>query len=194
MKGLSTLETISYHQQQLMDEIQGASKSSKDFDKISEIEDHLTTLIKELYLLPISTSMWVKILSPQNFHECIVFSGEEQNKSQDVISKKSFVRQLDMHVDHAVENHKASLEAFDEFKGMSSVITPCDQHEKQFNYFYFLGNIAKSNNDFLCGAKAIEDTICKARNLYLEHSSVPKQFCDKLDTWYAIKSKSQNVN
>jgi hypothetical protein len=57
MKGLSTLETISYHQQQLMDEIQGASKSSKDFDKISEIEDHLNTLIKELYLLPISTSM-----------------------------------------------------------------------------------------------------------------------------------------
>jgi hypothetical protein len=40
-----------------MDEIQGASKSSKDFDKISELEDHLTTLIKELYLLPISTSM-----------------------------------------------------------------------------------------------------------------------------------------
>jgi hypothetical protein len=47
-----------------------------------------------------------------------------------VISKKSFVRQLDMHVDHALENRKASLEAFDEFKGMLSLITILDMHEK----------------------------------------------------------------
>lgn len=57
MKGLSTLETISFHQQQLMDEIQGASKSCKDFDKISEIEDHLNALLKKLYVLPLSNSL-----------------------------------------------------------------------------------------------------------------------------------------
>lgn len=56
MKGLSTLESISYHQQQLMDELHGANHGCKDFDKISAIEDHLTALIKELYLIPLPRS------------------------------------------------------------------------------------------------------------------------------------------
>lgn len=56
MKGLSTLESISYHQQQLMDELHGGNHACKDFDKISAIEDHLTALIKELYLIPLPRS------------------------------------------------------------------------------------------------------------------------------------------
>jgi hypothetical protein len=66
----------------------------------------------------------------------LFFSEEEQNKSQDVISKKSFVRQLDMHVDNAVENRKASLEAFDEFKGMwnyRAILASCEKHEITIN-------------------------------------------------------------
>jgi hypothetical protein len=52
MKGVSTLESLSIHQQTLLDEVHGGGQSSKDFDKMLEIEGQLLLLMKKLYSMP----------------------------------------------------------------------------------------------------------------------------------------------